>query len=261
MNPNTPGVGFQPNNGIPSYTKLAALKQLYTSIVSHWRIKKLKTVFAYLNALTYRACRIMGVIKQVRPALGEKKGYHRINGIHEAIAKGIRKFNVTIEGIADQLFNFWGIKISEASLRAYRYELRDTFRLFHFESQPLPLGAKGDRNARRPPALERFNLPSACILLEVLEEALVNQKGCELEDFPGKAAMGRLIYNAIFKGILSYRRKRLAEDHAVFFQGDTVIHLSEMDWNVELNERCQALWLGQLHLIPDEAGLLPQRVE
>lgn len=260
MNTNTSGVGFQPISQIPSQERVAELKARYESIVSKWRTKKLKTVFAYLNALTYRACRVMGAIKQVRSALGDKKGYHRVaSDIREIIRKGIKKFNVTIEGVVDQLYNFWGIKISEASLRAYRYELRDVFGLFHFVSNPLPLGAKGDRNARRPPALERFNLPAACILLEVLEEALIRGRGCELDEFPGKATTGRLIYNAIFKGVSSYRRKRLTEDHAVFFQGDTIIHLSEMDWNVELNERCRALWLGQLHLIPDEAGLLPRR--
>lgn len=259
MDTSTSGIGFQPITGIPTQQKAVALKAHYESIVSKWRTKKVQTVFAYLNALTYRACRVMGLIQKIRPAVGEKKGYHRIVGnVRDAVTQGIKKFNITIEGVVDQLRNFWGISISEASLRLYRYELRDTFGLFHFVSAPFSAGCKGDHNARRPPALEKFNLPSACILLEVLEETLVKHRGCELDDFPGKATMSRLIYNAIFEGIASYRRKRLAEDHVVFLQGDTVVRLSEMDWNVELNDRCKALWLGQLHLIPDEAGLLPE---
>jgi hypothetical protein len=249
--------GFQ--SRIPSKSQITAIRTHFTSLVRGWRTQKLKVVFAYLNALTYRACCSTGIVTKVRRAQGEAKGFHRVaSNIRELALKGIGQFNVTIEGVADQIGAFWQIKISEASLRKYRYELRDTFKLFRFKSLPLPKGCKGDANARRPPALLGFNLPLACVLLEVLEEVLVGERGCELDDFPGKGAMGKLVYDALFRGIASYRRKEAQQDVVVMTTGESVVYASEVDWHgYSLNERGIVAWYG-LTLIPDDAGVLPE---
>jgi hypothetical protein len=261
MNTNT-GIGFKPT--LPSLSEINKLRNHFKSIIRNWRTQKLKVVFAYLNALTYRACRQSGALVRVRRARGDSKGFHKFVGDIKAIAlKGIGKFNIAIESMVDQLANFWDVTISEASLRKYRYELRDVFGLFKFESFPLSyhLGRKGDVNNRRPPALEKFSLPKACILLEVLEDVLVKERDCELEDFPGCGAMGRFIYNALFKGVVSYRRKSHSPDAVVMIQGDRVVWASEFDWNDnQLTESGEIAWYGGVRLIPNENGVLPELI-
>jgi hypothetical protein len=254
----TTGKGFQPV--LPSKSEIVCVRKRFKSIIRTWRTKKIKTVFGYLNALVYRACKVTGILKQVRRAVGERKGFHRIVGDIQAIAlKGIDAFNITIEGIADQLFNFWNIKISETSLRLYRYELRDVFGLFWFESQPVSQN-KNNPNARRPPALVDFDLVLACILLEALEDVLLKELHCALDEFPGNAAMNRFIYDALFRGITSYRRKEAIEDAAVISKGKQHIRVSEIDWNDSfLTQEGAIRWYGSttINYIPNENGLFP----
>lgn len=254
------GKGFQPT--LPTKEQITAISYRFRSIISTWRTHKLKVVFAYLNALTYRACRQSGVLKRVRRAEGERKGFHRIVGsLKSLVSRGISGFNITIEGIANQLLNFWRLEISEASLRKYRYELRDVFDLFWFDSQPMPIGDIDNRNARRPPMLQNFDLPLACILLEALEDVLVRERGVEIEEFPGCAALCRFIYNKLFNRESSYRRKRVVEDVVVMSQGEEVVYASEMDWHEhQLTEEGARYWYGSddVTLIPDDDGLIPE---
>lgn len=249
--------GFAPT--LPSKAEINMVRNRFKSVIRQWRLQKIKVVFAYVNALTYRACCVMGVLECVRRAQINKKGFHRIVGDIKAIAlKGISRFNITIEGMVNQIAKLWDISVSEASLRKYRYELRDLFGLFHFESQPFRAGCRGDRNARRPPALTDFSLPLACILLEALEDILINERGCSIEDFPGNAAMCRFIYDALFRSVTSYRRKQVVEDAVVMSQGSYTLRVSEIDWNdCELTEKGEAAWLGLIKPIPDENGRVP----
>jgi hypothetical protein len=240
----TTNKGFEAR--LPNKQEIEIAQKHFKSIIRHWRTAKIKTVYAYVNALVYRVCRNSGVLQQARKAQGSRKGFHRIVGDIKALAlKGCQKFNITIEGIVDQLSNFWGISISEASLRKYRYELRDVFGLFWFESNSFPKGQKGNRNNRRPPALEDFDLPLSCILLEALEDVLMGDRDCRIEEFPGFGAMSRFIYDALFRGISSYRRKAVLEDASVIYQGGVLIKASEIDWNDNaLTYRGLVDWLG-----------------
>jgi hypothetical protein len=249
--------GFQAK--LPNKSDATLIKKRFKSIASRWRTSKLQVIYAYVNALIYRACRISGIIKQTKKARGSQKGFHKIIGdIRDVALKGIDKFNITIEGLVDQIANFWGLSISEASLRKYRYELRNSFELFQFESQPFPVGRKGDSNNRRPPALEGFDLVLSCIFLEALEEILVEERNCNIEDFPGCGAMSRVIYNALFKGIASYRRKNAVPDVAVIYHNGRSHTVSQIDWNDnKLTDRGLANWLG-ITLIPNEEGIVPE---
>ena len=259
--------GFQPK--LPAKSQINMVRDRFKSIIETWRTKKIKIMYAYLNALTYRACKNMGVLKQVRRAQGNRKGFHKIVGDIKAIAlNGIKKFNITIQGMVEQLEVFWGLTISEASLRKYRYELQDTFELFYFYSRPFPEGNKGDSTNRLPPALKDFDLVTACILLEVLEDVLVKNRECHLTDFPGNAAMCRLIYNALFQhmqyhnesgieedAVPCYRRNKCVDDPIVMIVEGDRVRASQMDWAAELTEEGATNW--GLTLIPDEYGVVP----
>lgn len=255
------GFGFK----LPTAPEIAHIRDRLTSQFQHWTTQKIRVVHGYINFLIYRAVTRNKVVRQVRRATADRPGFHKIVGCVLSLVKaGIKSFKATIEGACGLLADVWGLNISRSGLRKYRTELCDRFELFHFESKPFPAGDKGNRDARRSPDIQQFDLLLALLLYEALEIELVERRGVDIDEFPGKGAMVRLLYNRLFDCVSSYRRQTIQDDPAVIYEGGTQIRASDIDWhdNELKSDRAKELWYGlpagSLTAIPDENGIYPE---